>query len=687
MGTIDPDLIKYLQRENPKSIDILSCFLNDFDVGFGAKRQLYNTSLYAFLMKPTETFAETFGLSCEVLLIYSNYPEMQARTMQSISAILSSDPAKGRAETLICIIVSDAIGAKEWVSTYTIEQQDLRSYVVFETDDLLLTKKKNVLPEFRKQLNERDLFDIQLPLLDDLYFFGRDEILSSIIDSIKKCENRGIFGLRKTGKTSLLYKVKRVVEQSLKGRVLFYDAKNVKIRNRTGSELLNLITIDIARELNLTNKIDTNLTSSVRIAEQFEEIVRQIPFGDRIVLIFDEIEFISFQAPFNEHWKKDYFDLWQTIWSVQSTYRNLCFIVSGVNASICEISSINHIQNPLFGIIKADYLQGLGREDIYNMSRRIGKRMGLKFEHDAIDYLHKRYGGHPLLTRLALSYENKKACEKPILFTVTMLKSNESIRETELAPFCQHIVDVLDDYYNDEYILLELLACDNIADFMELSDSPIITNHLINYGLLFFYNGIPKIGIPVVGEYIRSKEARKHGRQLAKHIIQPQERRTWAHSNTQTIISYMRQLETLIFKQKLPLLFGSNSFPQAEKLVTLPVAQSEDEFRTFISTFYKCFVESISNYGASIGKGNYFWTEIRGRYPNLFRALLRIKAYRNWSEHLKLNEDMQKVFDDFIYEDLEGKQFHLVKDGFFILQQCTINSLMLAISVEINNLS
>ncbi len=690
MGTIDPELVKYLRKENPKTIDILSCFLDNFDVGFGAKRNLYNTDLFAFLMRPSETFAEIFGLSYEVLLIYSNYSEMQARTMQSISAIFNSDPAKGRAETLICIIVSDAVGAKEWVNFYATEHQDLRSYVVFETDDLLFKKKKNVLSEFRKQLNERDLFDIQLPLLDDLYFFGRDEILTSIVDSIKKCENRGIFGLRKTGKTSLLYKIKRVVEQASIGRVFFYDAKSLKIRNRTGSELLSLITIDIASELNLIDKIDKNLTTSVRIAEQFEQLVQlvqQISYGERIVLIFDEIEFISFQPPLDNHWKKDYFDFWQTIWSVQSTYRNLCFIVSGVNASVSEISSINHVQNPLFGILKSDYLQGLSRDDIYNMSKRIGRRMGLKFDHDAVDYLHKRYGGHPLLTRLALSFENKKVSEKPTLFSVAMLKRNESLREADLAPYCQHIVDVLDDYYNNEYILLEFLACGNVEDFLELSDSPIVTNHLKNYGLLSYNDGIPYIGIPVVGEYIRSKNASKHGKQLAKQIIQPQDRLTWVHGNVQTIISYMRQLESLISKQGLTPLFGSNSFPQAEKLVSFPIAQSEDNFKLFITAFSNCFVESISNYGTSIKNGNYFWKDIKNEYPNLFRALLRVKAYRNWSEHLKLNADMQKVFDEFIYEDLEGKQFHIVKDGYFILQQCTISSLKLAISIEINRLS
>ena len=37
------------------------------------------------------------------------------------------------------------------------------------------------------------------------------------------------------------------------------------------------------------------------------------------------------------------------------------------------------------------------------MVRFFGKRMGLSFTLEASEYLHERYGGHPLLTRMACS--------------------------------------------------------------------------------------------------------------------------------------------------------------------------------------------------------------------------------------------------------------------------------------------
>ena len=52
----------------------------------------------------------------------------------------------------------------------------------------------------------------------------------------------------------------------------------------------------------------------------------------KIILIFDEIEYISYFSKQNKHWKDDYFEFWQTLWSEQSTFANLCFIICGVNA-------------------------------------------------------------------------------------------------------------------------------------------------------------------------------------------------------------------------------------------------------------------------------------------------------------------------------------------------------------------
>lgn len=686
MGKIDNAVQYGILKKKPELTRILAPFLNDFDISWGAERVAFNTTLDVFIIKPSGNFAEQFGLEYELLMVHTPYESMQARTMQAINAIFNSDPAKGRVETLVCIVVSKAPDAREWVNTYATENQDLRTYVVFNTDNLLQKTASSLISGFRSQLGERDLFDIQLPLLDDLYFFGRQTILQTIVGHIKQCENCGIFGLRKTGKTSLLYKIQRTVESANIGKVLIYDAKNAKIRMRAWTELLLLIVNGICNAYGLTiPKVpkDDNLA----IVESFEEILRSIPSQQRVVVIIDEIEYISFNPPLDSHWKREYLDFWQCLWSMQSSFRNICFVIAGVNPQVVEVSSINTVQNPLFAIIKPYHILGLNRQDIHEMSRRIGRRLGLRFNHTAIDYIYARYSGHPLLTRLVLSYENQNAPHKPISFTEEELISHETAREEALIPYCQHIVDVLKDFYPEEYVLLSLLSVRDFQGFLHQATEPMMVKHLKNYGLLIYKDNKPQIGIPVMASYIQSVVAKKQGTQMGRTIIPPEQRETWLANGVKSIISYMRQLEIAIRVSGTASLFGSNSFPEADKLLVVPVAHSENDFKAFISTFSNCFVESIGNYGKSIHKSNYFWEDIQRTYHLLFDALLRVKAYRNWCEHLQLTSEMQKHVNRYLYADLEGKRFCDVHEPWFILQQCVLDELKVAISLEISNLS
>ena len=118
--------------------------------------------------------------------------------------------------------MSDDINAEEWIKT-SASSESVRIIVPFSTKEA--TDNKNdpwyIRNKLRKYFFGLDLFGYTLPLSDDSYFFGRQQTVARYIDSIKRGENRGIFGLRKTGKTSLLYKISRIVSEQKIGRCLF----------------------------------------------------------------------------------------------------------------------------------------------------------------------------------------------------------------------------------------------------------------------------------------------------------------------------------------------------------------------------------------------------------------------------------------------------------------------------------
>lgn len=110
----------------------------------------------------------------------------------------------------------------------------------------------------------------------------------------------------------------------------------------------------------------------------------------------------------------------------------------------------------------------------------------------------------------------------------------------------------------------------------------------------------------------------------------------------------------------------------------------ENSFSIFINTFYRCFVESISNYGQSINDCQYFQNTISCNYPTLYRTLDKIKEYRNEQGHILLTEYHKKKLDEYRSEDLES--FETKKDKLFCIQQKIMIELITSIYSETLNL-
>jgi hypothetical protein len=142
--------------------------------------------------------------------------------------------------------------------------------------------------------------------------------------------------------------------------------------------------------------------------DRFLRMVEYVPSDRRFCLIFDEIEYISPNNQLASHWTQNYLPFWQAIWSVQSQHRKFAFIVAGVNASITETDRVGGVQNPVFGIVRAKYMTGFEKSELFSLLSVLGKRMGMIFEDDAVNFLFERYGGHPLLTRMICSQLNNK---------------------------------------------------------------------------------------------------------------------------------------------------------------------------------------------------------------------------------------------------------------------------------------
>lgn len=685
-GTIKKEVIDLHTDYNAGEEKIIKAFLPDFDVTWASSRIAYNTKLSLYFFKPLPHISELFGFESEIAFIINKYDTVQPRTLQAAEQILRDSPARGRVDPAIYLIYSRDSNSKQNIQNQLALNDHSRIPVVFCEQNIIEAlrdswKIRNIIIE---QIYSKNLFDSKLPVENDLFFFGREILITDYLHALRQSQNRGLFGLRKTGKTSIMFKIQRMLEKEGKACIIYLDCKNPDVRSLSWSDLLHDICTRICNHYRIKQKLPSSPIAALA------QIMKQIDQNSFIGLIFDEIEYISHIASLDPHWKKDFIPFWQAIWSLQSQYRKLSTIIVGVNPSVVEIDLVDGIQNPMFGIFQTEYLKGFTVDELSQMTRFFGKRMGLKFDRSAVDYLVKRYGGHPLLSRLACGYIHNSALQeniqRPYIITDRTLISTEQQREHDLVFYCGHIISELKLFYKDEYDMLEILAEGDINGFMALQDEEEYIRHLNGYGLISRTpSGKPIITIPVLEEYMAKDIAKRNKCILKKYIIAPHMRANWVSTKCKNIIDELRLLEKYVNQSTRRKIFGDKSFAEPEKFLVVGEVKTQDEFICFINTCNKCFIERIEEYGKSCGCAKYFWKEFKTDYPDLWYAFCRIKIYRNKELHLELNAGCQKLLEEYLLEDIEGKKPSQIEDVWFILQQRCLDGIFLGIQCELNS--
>lgn len=689
MGTIRTEVSDQYLSIYPAERDLLLPFLDGFHVTWATKKRGYNTELSVFFLSPEDHYKESYGFENEVLLVYSPYKRMEPRTLQTIEQVFSASPAKGRVETLNYFLISDCDEVKSWLESYVSSRQETRIIVSFTKSEIISAKGDTwfLRNKLEQQFFGRDLFNYSLPLVEDTYFFGRQNITMDYYDAVRRSENKAIFGLRKTGKTSLLFKLRRLCEAESLINVFYYDCKLPHIRKSRWFELLKDISSDISAKL----EIGDNLPFDERTASKsFIDLIKNAhEKGHKICLIFDEIEYISFISPKDPHWKTDFIDFWQTLWSCQSQFKCLSFLIAGVNPSVVETDLIDNVQNPLFGIVPHKYLTGFNIDELKMMLKKLGKRMGITFTPDACEAIRKWYGGHPLLTRQACSTINSFMSnnKKPFNITTDTFREFRDRIDQELTFYSNHAISEIRAFYPDEYYLFELLATGRELEFRELSKEAEYIKHLCSYQLIREGAAGYEINIPVVAQRVAMDSKKQDGRELIYPMIDGSKRNSWLKRRIEEISADLNVLEKLIAKFDKPNLFGVNSFPEGVQFNNICVVDDVEKFSSFINTLNRCFVESIERYGNEIIKNTYFWTEVKSNYQYLWPVLHRIKVYRHHQDHLQLNKVVADHYDEYISEDLEGRSFSQVEEPYFLLQQRILDRFLLGIQREIDIIS
>lgn len=252
----------HFSQEEKNIINVLS---KEFYVTNGGSTiTLTSNSKYKFiLIRPTDIYIEMFNLDREIIVLFSDYTDFQSRTLDAIEQA-AKQLSSLRVDKTCCILISKDEDIEENISELIKKEPETANIIPFTYKE---TEHGNPDGYFfrnrmRKYLYNRDLFSFEAPLKSDWLFFGRNEVILSTINRMKSGNNAGIFGLRKTGKTSLINAISRNLQRNDE-IVTTIDCQSPSVNKRKWNEAIYYV-CKKAKE-------DNHLSSHLPSEDEFTE--------------------------------------------------------------------------------------------------------------------------------------------------------------------------------------------------------------------------------------------------------------------------------------------------------------------------------------------------------------------------------------------------------------------------------
>lgn len=463
-----------------------------FEITFGASQG----EKAFWLAAPKPHMQERFGLQNEVLVIYSPQRISDARILTSIEQISRGPDFRHRIDKVLVLVVHGA----EKEPTDTLLASDSERVIIGITFDELNNPSRGSL-FLRSRISERfgfiDLLGMSSPIGSDKYFFGRDSLVQELAQmTLSKNQNAGLFGLRKTGKTSVLQAVLRriTIQNSLCEYIDchtpgLHAARWWQALENIVERLHSKLQSDFRRQANLALEY-TQQNCGTRFSSDLKLLLDQT--GGSITLLLDEVEFITprLSGALGAHWDEDFVPFWQTIRAAhQELSGRITFIVAGVNPSAVESTSFNSTPNPIFQLAIPKYLDPFDESAVRKMLKFFGRYSGVQFHEDLIKHLTSQFGGHPFLIRLAASEAWQRGnTNDPSKLTEIGLQDFKNSSVAVKERLRQPIKDILLSlvwWYPEEYQLLQWLADgedDFVKEYLEENQTSLI--RFARYGLL-----------------------------------------------------------------------------------------------------------------------------------------------------------------------------------------------------------
>lgn len=475
-----------------------------------------------FYLKPRKGLAQLLGSNLEIVALLAEFRDFDARSVDRVREEVETVSGRVRLSTEVAFVVTGDPNTQEEVRQLNKTYRNLHTQLVgFSTDDLDACRPhgaESFVRSLQLRFYSRDLYQPRGPVLSPVNFFGREEIISELTNELRSGSGHiGVFGLRKMGKTSLLYRLIDLLRGDAKVAHAHVDLQKIVAVNPSPEYLLWSLSERLLDENSFLRRIggfrlfgQYSLFSDVEDPESvFEKFAHDasllVQEAERIkfVLMFDEIELLAHNVGSSPWDGEEYVRFWRFLRGLdQENPNRFSFFVTGTNPSCIEANkvivedprygAVEPIDNPTYNYFSVKYLpplsaQGKENGDCGKLLNQLGHRMGLEWDMEAVDLIARYVGGHPSLLRHYASMvhqeltprEEKKVVDQKLVRSL----ASDFIRARD-SDFSQ-MTDVLREEYEDEHYLLKLAARGKVGEFREWAKaSPKDVAHLRGYGLI-----------------------------------------------------------------------------------------------------------------------------------------------------------------------------------------------------------
>lgn len=424
-----------------------------------------------------------FSIAGEMLFLYTPYEDLQRRTFNVLTDRLRNEvrgqqisvwgAARFTPDPTVSLLWAPDPDMKSKLEAWNLEAGGPIVAPLPPSSTELSPQKAWIARSLHNVLAARDLYRGRNPVTGN-DFFGRQETLLSLRSELSAGRSIGLFGLRRSGKTSVV----REFQRRSKGAgtaVVLSDLEAigdiVQMPAQLAGDLTNVLRemkdadpsvwVGSEHEQRVTNPAELG-ARLVRVAEKNRTT--------RFVIALDEIESL---VPLVATSPQDVRLFLGSLRRAAQATNNLALLLTGVTTRFFDESMLAEgVENPLFGFVEEHFLRPFSLDETTNLVRKLGRGMVLEWTDEALELLHVSSGGFPFLVRdLASAVRRTAVGGSGAVVGIEPLAITSDIVEETLPdwsePACRLWTEIVRTLETHHPLHAEMVRC---ADSSELAE-------------------------------------------------------------------------------------------------------------------------------------------------------------------------------------------------------------------------